>query len=142
MQFYMDKHRSKVSETYEVTFCIGSREGYNGAAFTRHDLLARISTFQYEYTDSMPVKVSDTVTFTMKDYREDGWEVSAITYPNSSADKLAVREFMQQLAQYLLYHFKQNRITIRCLENTMLDEHLLPNTEMLEMLDAEKTHHN
>lgn len=130
----MDNHERKHSPTYEVTFCIGSREGYNGPAFTREDVLNQINKFQYEFPKSMPVKVSDTVTFTMKDYREDGWEVSAITYPNSTASVPDVSDFMSKLAENLLYHFKQNRITIRYLCDNGA-------TVMLEMKNAEKTHH-
>jgi len=129
----MDNHELKYSPTYEVTFCIGSREGYNGPAFTREDLLNQINKFQYEFPKSMPVKVSDTVTFTMKDYREDGWEVSAITYPNSPASYLDVDSFMSKLAENLLYHFKQNRITVRYLHGNGA-------TVMFEMKTAEKTH--
>ena len=130
----MDNHEIKFSPTFEVTFCIGSREGYNGPAFTREDLLNQINKFQQEFPKSMPVKVSDTVTFTMKDYLEDGWEVSAITYPNSSASSCDVDIFMSKLAENLLYHFKQNRITIRSLYSNGM-------TSMLEMKNAEKTHH-
>jgi hypothetical protein len=130
----MDNHEFKYSPTYEVTFCIGSREGYNGLAFTREDVLNQINKFQYEFPKSMPVKVSDTVTFTMKDYREDGWEVSAITYPNSPASCSDVDSFMGKLAENLLYHFKQNRITIRYLNGSGA-------TIMLEMKTAEKSHH-
>jgi hypothetical protein len=130
----MDNHELKYSPTYEVTFCIGSREGYNGPSFTRKDVLNQISKFQHEFPKSMPVKVSDTVTFTMKDYHEDGWEVSAITYPNSPASHYDVSDFMSKLAENLLYHFKQNRITIR-------SSGVLVQTVMLEMKNAEKTYH-
>jgi hypothetical protein len=134
-------HKIKYSFTYEVTFCIGSREGYNGRAFTREEVLDQINLFQKGFTGSMPVKVSDTVTFTMKDYRENGWEVSAITYPNSSASIDEVKNFMRNLAEHLLYHFKQNRITIRETFNGPTLVGSEPNTIMLEMNDAEKTHH-
>lgn len=134
-------HKLKYSSTFEVTFCIGSREGYNGRAFTREEVLDQINLFQKEFSGSMPVKVSDTVTFTMKDYREDGWEVSAITYPNSPASIDEVKHFMHNLAERLLYHFKQNRITIRETFNGPRYLGSEANTIMLEMNDAEKTHH-
>lgn len=130
----MDNHESKYAPTYEVTFCIGSREGYNGPSFTREDVLDQINEFQHKFPKSMPVKVSDTVTFTMKDYRENGWEVSAITYPNSPASCSDVDSFMSKLAENMLYHFKQNRITIRYLNGSGA-------TIMLETKDAEKTYH-
>jgi len=134
----MDNHEIKYAPTYEVTFCIGSREGYNGPAFTREDVLNRINKFQHEFHKSMPVKVSDAVTFTMKDYSENGWEVSAITYPNSPANREDVDSFMNGLAENLLYHFKQNRITIRHLLHPIYGNILT--TVMLEMKDAEKTY--
>jgi hypothetical protein len=133
----MDNHYLKYSPTYEVTFCIGSREGYNGPAFTREDVRKQINKFQHNFPNSMPVKLSDTVTFTMKDYSEDGWEISAITYPNSPASCSDVDKFMDELAENMLYHFKQNRITIRKLHPSYEDSV----TIMLEMKDAEKTYH-
>lgn len=136
----MDNHKLKFSgQTYEVTFCIGSREGYNGRSFTRDDLIEQISKFQTDFKESMPVKVSDTVTFVMRDYREDGWEVSAITYPNSPKISDEIDCFMHELAKHLFYHFRQNRITIRHLFSPNTDN--ICQTMMIESLDAEKSHH-
>ena len=133
-------HEIKKSATYEVMFAIGSREGYHGPSFTKEQVMDAIGEFQKTCLLSQPVKVTDKVTFVMKDYREDGWDISAICYPNHSPDRLPnlpyqVKEFMVGLAENLFHHFKQNRITVRCLgENAVLE------TFMFERQDAEKTH--
>jgi hypothetical protein len=131
----------KSSTTYEIKFAIGSREGYHGPSFTKEDVLSAIGEFQKTHPLAMPVKVTDHVTFIMKDYREDGWDISGICYPNSSNRPDQVQEFMFDLAEHLLYRFKQNRITIRTLcEAEDYAGHRPPHTVMFEIKDAEKTH--
>lgn len=105
-----------------------------------------IGKFQETCPVAQPVKVTDKVTFVMKDYREDGWDISAICYPNHPPDRPMnqpgqVKEFMVGLAEHLFNHFKQNRITVRCL----CDEGIRlpgakPETFMFERSDAEKSH--
>jgi hypothetical protein len=131
----MDKdHIVKTSQTYEVKFAIGSREGYHGPSFTEEDVLLAIAAYQEISPLAMPVKVSSDITFINKDYREKGFEVSGISYPNSKNDPSQVDKFMDGLAEHLLYCLKQNRITIRKLG------YGCDMTVMLERKDAEKTH--
>jgi hypothetical protein len=134
-------HEIKKSSTYEVKFAIGSREGYHGPSFTKGQLMDVIGEFQKSCPIAQPVKITDKVTFVMKDYREDGWDISAICYPNSPNKPEQVKEFMSALAEHLLYHFKQNRITIRVFPSWVPStDPRLPETFMLEIKDAEKTH--
>lgn len=134
----MDKdHVIKGSPTYEVKFAIGSREGYNGRSFTKEEVLDSISEYQETSALAMPVKVTSGITFVNKDYREDGFEISGICYPNSRNTPDQVEEFMLGLAEYLLYRLNQNRITIRRLCSRDLGG---LNTKMLERKSAEKTH--
>ncbi len=130
----------KTSETYEVKFAIGSREGYRGPSFTKEQVMDAIGEFQNTHPLAMPVKITDKVTFVMKDYREDGWDLSAICYPNSPNTPRQVKEFMYALAQHLLYHFKQNRITVRIFPSWVPTDEMLgfPTTEMFEIENAEK----
>lgn len=138
-------HKIIESATYEVKFAIGSREGYNGPSFTKQNLMDEIGEFQKHCSCPQPVKITDHVTFVMQDYREDGWDISAICYPNHRPGKLPnnpqqTRQFMYELAEYLLYKFKQNRITIRCFPSWIPSNHAeYPSTEMFEMENAEKT---
>jgi hypothetical protein len=127
----MDKnHIVKCCDYHEIRFAVGSREGYHGPIFTKGTLLDAIAEFQGDSPVAMPVKVTDHVTFINKDYVEDGWEISAICYPNHANTQLELRQFMNGLAEHLLYKLKQNRITV-------IDG---AESVMLEKLDAEKTY--
>jgi len=131
----------KQSRTFEVQFAIGSREGYHGPSFTKTQLMGAIGDFQQSYAQPIPVKVTDCA-FVMKDYREDGWDISCICYPNSPQGPKQVKEFMYALAEHLLYHFKQNRITVRVFPSWIPSDenHGFPSTEMFEIEDAQRTH--
>jgi hypothetical protein len=138
-------HEIKNSATYEVKFAIGSREGYHGPSFTKEQVMDVIGEFQKIHPVAQPVKITDKVTFVMKDYREDGWDISAICYPNHPPDRPMnqpgqVREFMVNLAEHLFHHFKQNRVTVRCFPSwTPSDKPMgFPETFMFERQDAEK----
>lgn len=133
-------HEILTSVTYEVKFAIGSREGYHGPSFAKYEVMDAISEFQKISSIAMPVKVIDCVTFVMKDYREDGWDISAICYPNSPNTPRQVKEFMMGLAEHLLYRFKQNRITIRSFPSHTPAPIDFPDTVMLQRMNAEKTH--
>ena len=142
LQIWYPMHKIKKSATYEVKFAIGSREGYDGPSFTKDQVMDAIGEFQKFCPISQPVKITDHVTFVMKDYREDGWDISAICYPNHPPDRgpndpAQVKEFMFALAEHLLYHFKQNRITVRTFPSWMSDH--CPSTEMFEIESAQKT---
>lgn len=124
-------------------FAIGSREGYHGPSFTKEQVMDAIGEFQQTCPVAQPVKVTDKVTFVMKDYREDGWDISAICYPNHPPDRPPnepeqVKEFMMGLAEFLFHRFKQNRITVRIFPSWESSER--PKTLMFERQDAEKTH--
>jgi hypothetical protein len=135
-------HEIKTSQTFEVKFAIGSREGYHGPSFTKEQVMDVIGEFQKTHPLAMPVKITDHVTFVMKGYREDGWDISGICYPNSSNKPEQVKEFMFALAEHLLYHFKQNRITVRTFPSWNPASIFFgsPSTEMFEIKDAQKTH--
>ncbi len=81
----------------------------------------------------MPVRITDCTYTKGSTYREDGWEVSAVLYPNFPQPIPKINDFIEQLTEHLLWHFKQNRITIRRIKS---DEE----TTMFERPNAEKTH--
>ncbi len=132
-------HNIKNTPTYEVKFAIGSREGYDGPAFTKEQVMDAIGEFQKKHVFKMPVKITDKVTFVMMDYREDGWDISGICYPNSQNSPEQVKIFMYELALHILYRFKQNRITVRCFPSWIPSSHPeYPSTEMFEIENAQK----
>jgi len=125
-------HNIKESDTFEVLIYVGCRERYHGRHFSKDQLINVISTFQESYENSLPVRISE-VTYVRCDYREDGYEISGICYPNRMQTVAAVKKFMLALATELLYKLNQNRVTVRCLGAET-------STIMLEMYDAEITH--
>jgi hypothetical protein len=128
----MRNHTVKQSDTFEVLMYIGSRERYHGLQFSRTQLLEKIKAFQEEYVNSLPVRISEVV-YIKGDYEENGYEISGICYPNRMQTVETIKKFMLSLATELLYHFNQNRITVRCIGAEEC-------TIMLEMNDAEATH--
>lgn len=125
----------KSSPTFESVLYIGSKEGYHGKEFTKDELVATINQYQKscDSEHKLPVRIMEC-EYTFEDYREKGWEVSAISYPNRPKEVVVICEFIEGLAQHLLKHFNQNRITVRHLSNPSY------NTLMFERTDAEETH--
>jgi len=125
----------KKTSTYEAVLYIGSKQRYHGESFTKDKLIGAIGRFQDHTDDSMPVRVSDCCYVKGQTYREEGWEVSAITYPNRPQPIYKVDEFMEKLAEHLLFTFNQNRITVRRVHGGNYFD-----TVMYEQSDAETTH--
>jgi len=123
----------KKTGTFEAALYIGSKQGYHGSSFTKDELIEEINYFQDHHEFAMPVRITDCIYTKGSNYREDGWEVSAVLYPNFPQPIPKINDFIEQLAEHLLWHFKQNRITIR---RTASDE----DTTMFERPNAEKTH--
>lgn len=107
--------REKKCGTYEVLLYIGSKEGYNGKAFSREDLLREIGLFQDALPKALPVRVMPCTYIAGSKYQEDGHEISAIMYPNQLRTQPEIDSFMSSLAKHLMETFKQNRITVRCI---------------------------
>lgn len=105
--------KTKQSFAYECCLYIGSREGYNGPFFTKKELFDKIKSFQ-ENNEFLrhPVRITECTFLCTHSYEENGYEISAITYPNSNKNQEEIRDFMTALALDLISHFKQNRITI------------------------------
>lgn len=105
--------QTKTCNTFESCFYIGSRRNYTGPAFTKQELITAIQAYQEVHPSSLPVRVTDCCYVFKKGYCEEGWEVSAIEYPNNHQEAEKVHTFSLQLAEHLLNYFSQNRITIR-----------------------------
>ena len=100
------------NDFHEVRFYIGSREKYAGPEFTRKEVTTFIGQFQSERSeDMMPVRVTPT-SYVCEDYQEDGWELAVIGYPRTNKPKNIINRFVLDLAEAMLYHFKQNRISV------------------------------
>jgi hypothetical protein len=103
----------KTLPTYEVRAYIGSVRGYDGASFSKEDLIGAIGHYQKvaEQGIVMAVRVTPT-SFVYQDYVEDGWEIAAINYPRFPKQQGQVDDFMIGLAKYLLNRFEQNRMSV------------------------------
>ena len=117
----------KSCSTHEVSLYIGSVRGYNGEPFTREELFEAIAGYQVAKGDAtLAVRITPT-TFVVRDYVEDGWEVTAINYPRYIKKPGDIDQFMVGLANCLLITFRQNRISVVGSETTILIE--APNPE-------------
>lgn len=121
--------------SYEVKIFIGSKRGYNGESFSKEDLLKEISDFQIyweiQYSNTVSLRVSNT-TYVVKDYVEDGFEITAINYPRFPKQPKEITDFMRALVARLLLKLEQNRISMTFSSNGI--------TEMYESNKAEQTH--
>jgi len=103
--------RTKTKPFYESKLYIGSE--INGlTAFDQIDLEKYIRSFQSEYEEVIPVRITPTTFISGKDYREDGFEVSAINYPKIDTNSIDIEIFMKKLAQALVKRFAQDTICV------------------------------
>jgi hypothetical protein len=105
--------------TFEVRIYIGSHYGYTDEKFTFEELKSTIRDFQYENTCS--VRIAPT-TFFVKDYEEQGWEITAINYPRFPKPESEIYDFALGLASTLLEKFKQERISFVTANETVMLE--------------------
>jgi len=103
----------KSNSHHEVRLYIGSREHYNGQRFGRDELIAAVTEFQRQNTLELagPLRFTPTC-YVWDDYIEDGWEIAIINYPRYPKPEAVLNSFMLRLADYLLYRFRQNRISV------------------------------
>lgn len=122
--------RYKSFSHFEARLYIGSRAGYNGPTFDEEELVTEVGKYQSLHKDMTgPVRITKT-QYIFDDYRENGWEITAIVYPRFPQPESIVRMFMLSLGGYLLERFKQNRISIAFPDEIV----------MLEADEAEQKH--
>ena len=76
------------------------------------DLWGVIGTEQEKYQMIIPLRVTKTTFLSGSNYKEDGFEISAINYPRISATIEEIDEFMLLLARKLLTRFWQHRVSV------------------------------
>jgi|SaaInlV_165m_DNA_2_1040747.scaffolds.fasta_scaffold79308_1 hypothetical protein len=121
--------RVKIEDTFEVKLYLGSKESYNGREFSFEELTKFIGQFQKDRDDACPLRITQC-HFVFEDYLEQGWEVGVINYPRFPKEEGELWRFMCSLAEHLLEHFKQNRISV------ISPKH----THMFEVEEAKQTH--
>ena len=101
----------KIKPFHESRLYIGSK--VNGKLrFDQTDLEKYIGGFQSEYEEVIPVRITSTTFVSGKDYREGGFEVSAINYPKIDTNSIDIEIFMKKLAEALIERFTQNTICV------------------------------
>lgn len=111
------------TKTFVVNFYIGSRTGSDGKEFTESQLTKEISIYQKNSLDKVLCSIRLTKTkFVIRDYIEEGWELSTINYPSYPKEESNIRKFMEGLAKYLANKFMQDRIIIVFPEKTYVME--------------------
>ncbi len=107
----------KSNPYHEVRIYIGSKRGYNGTSFDKAELTNYIWEVQDEAgpEEANPVRVTDTTYLWAgpgEKYKENGFEIALIQYPRRPKSAAMLNRFALNLAESLLLHFKQNRISI------------------------------
>jgi hypothetical protein len=77
------------------------------------DLIKGIGDYQTKHGLDIcsPVRITETC-YLWADYLEEGWEIAIINYPRRSKDHSLIKDFACNLANFLLFKFKQNRISV------------------------------
>ncbi len=113
----------KRNDKCEIRMYIGSRRGYTGDKFTAKNLREVIGGVQIMlgYEEATPVRLTRT-HFLWQDYEEKGWEIGIINYPRQPLGCAKLYNFAMTLAEKLLNHFAQNRISIEFPDETVMLE--------------------
>ena len=96
---------------YESRLYIGSQKS-DLTSFDQSDLEKYIRGFQSESKEIIPVRITPIVFLSGNNYREDGWEISAINYPKIDTNSIDIESFMNKLAKALLDRFDQKRVCV------------------------------
>jgi|TARA_R110000824_G_scaffold27994_4_gene94463 hypothetical protein len=115
--------------SYSVSLFLGSVDSKSGKSYTKSDLRAAILSFQsspdvkrWPPEGFFPVRITETEFVSPPDYHEGGWEVTAIQYPRSLANRQVIFDWMDALAEYLSGKFNQNRICVMDSERVTMFE--------------------
>ena len=105
-------YKTKSVKCYESQIYIGNINETTRQAITQEDIEKFIAQAQDEWEYIIPVRVSETVFVAGSEYKEKGWEISAISYPRLNLEWTEISKFMNHLASLLLDNFKQRRVSV------------------------------
>ena len=88
----------KANYYYECKIYLGEIDSESEESISGLEIDTFIGRTQEEYGKVIPVRVSQTKFISGTEYRENGWEISAITYPRVRTNKEEIKEFMSILA--------------------------------------------
>jgi hypothetical protein len=102
---------------YESKLYMGSEDFHSHDKFRQLDVEDFIASIQDEYGFIIPIRITPVTFVSGSEYREEGWEISAINYPKIQITADKIDKFMQHLAESLVSKFNQHRI---CVTNSEL----------------------
>ena len=105
-------YKTKSVKCYESQIYMGNINEDTKEAFSQKDVEKFISQVQDGWEYIVPVRISETVFVAGSEYKEKGWEISAISYPRLNLEWTEISEFMNHLASLLLDSFKQRRVSV------------------------------
>ena len=97
---------------YESRLYMGSETFFSDVKFSQEEVEDFIASVQDDHEIIVPVRITKVTFISGRDYKEDGWEISAINYPKIRSSEKQICDFMEHLAQKLVSEFHQHRICV------------------------------
>tara|TARA_Y100000296_G_C5139626_1_gene240251 strand:+ start:725 stop:1105 length:381 start_codon:yes stop_codon:yes gene_type:complete len=97
---------------YESTLYMGSETFLTDEKFSQQEVEDYIASVQDDYDSIIPIRITPVTFISGSDYRESGWEISAINYPKIDTKPETIDKFMSHLAELLVAKFSQHRICV------------------------------
>lgn len=109
--------KNKVCNTFIATIWCGLQEYYNGYSFS----IKEVIKICRKYTDKLGWCITVTPTyFVYKNGDEEGFSIGIINYPRFPLSQKELKKRTFELANILLKHFRQYRISIVFKDKTII----------------------
>ena len=108
----MKEPNTKTGDHYESRLYMGSETFFSDEKFSQEEIENFIATVQDDYDIIIPVRITPITFVSGSEYKESGWEISAINYPKVEATPSIIDSFMKYLAEKLLDKFNQHTICV------------------------------
>jgi len=124
----MEKIVTTKKPSYEVKLFIGSVDESCKTAFAERVIVDLVAEFQESKKQILPIRISRVSFISGSNYREQGWELSAINFPKVNSwgrsYKKFMSEYMNDLARLLMTRLNQKRVSVVSGKNTYIHENL------------------
>ena len=129
----MERINTALNPSYEVKIFIGSVDESSKTPFTEDRVISLIGEFQQSTKKILPIRICNTRFISGLDYRELGWELSAINFPKINcwgrSYKKFITKYMNDLAKFLISKLNQKRVSVVSPKRTYIHE----NTKFLKV---------
>ena len=124
----MEKITTTKKPSYEVKIFIGSVDESSKTQFPETSIVSLVSKFQDSRESILPIRISKTSFISGSNYKEDGWELSAINFPKINSWGRSYKRFMTQymndLSKLLMLKLNQKRVSVISGKSTYIHENL------------------